>query len=372
MPSHRAAWLVALKSPLEVRDAPQTRPGRDELVVAVRAVALNPLDWTIQVVGNLAYRWLDLPFVLGADLAGEVVEVGEDVTRFAVGDRVLALAEGTDEDSSSSARSAFQERAVVLERLTAPLPEAMSYEEGAVVPLALGTAASALFRAEGLGLQHPSATPAPTGRTLLVWGGSTSVGSAAIQLAVAAGYDVVSTASPRHHDHVRALGASQVLDYASPTVVADLVAALAGRPLAGALAVATGSARPCADVLAACQGDKRLSMASPAVSFAPLADVGRWSPRLLATMTRLVASTVALQVRCRVRGIRAAFVWGTDLKKDDLSRVVFAEFLPAALADGRYVPAPPPRVVGTGLESIQAGLDALRAGVSREKLVVTL
>lgn len=372
MPSNRAAWLTARKAPLEVRPAPYTHPARDELVVRNHAVAINPLDWTIQVAGGVLYPWLEAPFVLGADVAGEVVEVGEDVTRFAVGDRVLALTVGTDEDSRSSARGAFQEHSVVLERLTAPVPSAMPAEDAAVVPLALATAASALFQQDYLALQHPSARPAATGRTLLVWGGSTSVGSAAIQLAVAAGYEVVTTASPHNSDYVRGLGASEVFDHASATVVDDLVAALRGRAVAGAVVLGRGSAGQCADVLAACEGRRFLAMASPAVSFEVLAGSRRWSPRLPLLLLRLVASTTALQVRCRLRGVTAKFIWGTSLKHNEVSRVVFEEFLPSALADGRYVAAPPPRVVGTGLESIQTGLEVQMAGVSAQKVVVTL
>lgn len=110
----------------------------------------------------------------------------------------------------------------------------MAYEDAAVLPLALSTAACGLFQKDQLGLEYPSATAKPTGKTLLVWGGSTSVGSNAIQLAVAAGYDVIATASPRNFDYVKGLGAGQVFDYNSSTVVADIVAALHGRTIAGA------------------------------------------------------------------------------------------------------------------------------------------
>jgi NADPH:quinone reductase-like Zn-dependent oxidoreductase len=77
---------------LEVGPAPYTSPGEDQIVVRNHAVAIDPLDWIIQVDGNLAYRWLKYPTVLGSDVAGEVVEVGRAVTRFRVGDRVLGHA----------------------------------------------------------------------------------------------------------------------------------------------------------------------------------------------------------------------------------------------------------------------------------------
>jgi NADPH:quinone reductase-like Zn-dependent oxidoreductase len=61
------------------------------------------------------------------------------------------------------------------------------------------------------GMRHPVADAAPTGQTVLVWGGSTSVGSNAIQLAVAAGYEVITMSSPRNFEYVTPLGASQGL-----------------------------------------------------------------------------------------------------------------------------------------------------------------
>ena len=187
MPTNTAAWINAKHAKLEVGPAPYTRPGDDQIVIRNYAVAINPLDWIIQVAGNLTYRWLKYPTVLGSDVAGEVAEVGKEVTRFRVGDRVLGHAVGTDKDSNRAAEGGFQQYTVVLERMAAPIPDTMPFEDAAVLPLALSTASCGLFQADQLGLRHPSANPEPTGRTLLVWGGSTSVGSNAIQLAAAAG-----------------------------------------------------------------------------------------------------------------------------------------------------------------------------------------
>jgi NADPH:quinone reductase-like Zn-dependent oxidoreductase len=92
MPTNAAAWLGAKQAKLEVKPAPYTHPRENEIVVKNHAVAINPLDWMKQVVGNLTYSWIKYPSVLGHDLAGEVVEVGTAVTRFSVGDRVLGHA----------------------------------------------------------------------------------------------------------------------------------------------------------------------------------------------------------------------------------------------------------------------------------------
>jgi len=370
-PTVTAAWLVDKRAALQVGPAPYTSPGEGEIVVANRAVAINPIDWIVPLLGRLAFPWIKLPFVLGADLAGEVVEVGPGVTRFAVGDRVLGHAIGTDKKRNRPAEGAFQSHTVVLERLAAPIPDDLAYERAAVLPLALSTAACGLFQTDQLALQHPSASPTPTGETLLVWGGATSVGSNAIQLAVAAGYDVVTTGSPRNDAYVEELGASRSLDYRSPTVVADLTQALEGVMLAGAIAIGAGSGAPCAQVVGACTGRRFVSMASPPVSFDQVSPQA--GPRQLAPLVpRLVTSTIGLQVRTRTRRIRTKTIFGSSLAFNEVSTAIYEDFLPQALADGRYRTAPEPLVVGVGLESLQQGLDVHRAGVSAQKIVVTL
>ena len=372
MPTNIAAWLNARNGQLEVGPAPYTPPADDQIVIRGRAVAVNPVDWIIQLAGSFAYRWLKYPTVLGSDVAGEVVEVGRAVTRFQVGDRVLGQAVGTDKDTTSAAEGTFQHYVVVLERLAAPIPDTMPFEDAAVLPLAVSTAACALFQQDQLALRHPTADPAPTGQTLLVWGGSTSVGSNAVQLAVAAGYEVIATASPRNFAYVKSLGAAQVFDYRSPTVVADLIEAARGRTLAGAIAIGTTSAAACVTIVAASKGRKFVAIASTPVSFDSLAEDDRGRLHRPALLLRLVGATAAQQVRARRLGVGTKFVFGTTLKANEVSTAIYRDFLPAALAHGRYVAAPRPTVVGTGVEDLQKALDIQRTGVSAAKVVVTL
>lgn len=373
MPANTAAWINAQHAQLESGPAPYTPPGDDQIVIRNRAVAINPLDWIIQVAGNLAYRWLSYPTVLGSDTAGEVAEVGKAVTRFRVGDRVLGHAVGTDKDSNRAAEGTFQQYTVVLERMASPIPDAMPFEDAAVLPLAVSTAACGLFQTDQLGLRHPSAKAEPTGQTVLVWGGSTSVGSNAIQLAAAAGYEVITTASPRNFDYVKSLGAGQFFDYNSPSVIPDIIAALAGRTLAGAIAFGTTSAASCIRIAGACQnGSKFVSIASPPVSFESLADANRSRFELPRVIARLITSNVALQVQSRRRGVRTKYIFGTTLKANEVAAAIYRDFLPDALADGRYVAAPKPVVVGEGVAAFQQAMDIQRKGVSAAKVVVTL
>lgn len=360
MTTNTAAWINAKHARLVVGPAPYTQPGDDQIVIRNHAVAINPLDWIIQVEGNLTYRWLNYPTVLGSDVAGEVVEVGEAVTRFRVGDRVLGHAGGTDKDSNRAAEGAFQHYTVVLERLACPMPDTMRFEDAAVLPLAVSTASSGLFQKDQLGLRHPSVNAEPTGETVLVWGGSTSVGSNAIQLAAAAGYEVITTASPRN------------FDYHSPSVVADIIAAFEGRTLAGAIAFGTTSAASCVRIVGACTGNRFVSMASPPVSFDTLAgdNRGRFErPRLI---LRLITSNVALQLRSRLRGVGTKYIFGTTLKANEVGSAIYRDFLPDALAEGRYIAAPKPSVVGHVVHEIQRAMDAQLKGVSAAKVVLTL
>jgi NADPH:quinone reductase-like Zn-dependent oxidoreductase len=371
-PTNLAARIGSKHAQLVVESAPYTPPGPGQVVVRNHAVAINPLDWIVQVEGNLLYGWLDYPAVLGTDVSGEVVEVGEGATRFEVGDRVLALAVGTDKDTNTGPEGAFQQYTVVNERLTSLVPDALSFEEASVLPMAVSTAAAGLFQDDYLGLPLPSAGARATGETVLVWGGSTSVGSNAIQLAVAAGYEVITTASPKNFDHVTALGAAQVFDHNSPTVISDLVTALADRTVAGAVSFGTTGAPACVKITARSHGNKFVAIATPPVDFARLADPARGRLERARVTMRLIAANIALQLTARPRGVRLKYIFGTNIKNNEVGTAIFGDFLPAALADGSYTATPKPTVVGHTVDDFQHGMDLQRAGVSATKLVVSL
>ena len=262
MTDNTALWLMNKRAAFAVAPAPMPVPLAGEIVVRVRALAVNPMDRLVQSVGDLITPWIAYPFVPGSDVAGEVVAVGAGVTRFGAGDRVLGYAAGADK-GHRAAEGAFQTFAVLPAHMAAPMPDALSFAAGAVLPLGLCTAASGLFEADCLALDHPVANPQHKARTVIVWGGSTSVGSNAIQLAVAAGYDVITTCGSRNFDYVAQLGARQAFDYRSKTVVADIIAALRGRQVAGALAIGPGSARRCIAIVGACAGNRCVAMATP-------------------------------------------------------------------------------------------------------------
>jgi NADPH:quinone reductase-like Zn-dependent oxidoreductase len=255
--------------------------------------------------------------------------------------------------------------------MAAPIPGGMKYEDAAVLPLGLSTAACGLFEKDHLALQYPSSKPTPTGKTVLIWGGSTSVGSNAIQLAVASGYEVITTASPVNFDYVKKLGASEVFDYKSKTVVQDIIEAFKARIIAGALAIGAGSSKPCLDIVHASKGAKFVSLASAPMSFdrAPIPRKISW---LIPIAAQMVATNVSLTLDAWMKGIKTNFIFATSLMWNEVGRMIYVDFLPSALADGTYKTAPEPLVVGEGLDQILTGLAIQKNGVSAKKVVIKL
>jgi len=266
MPANSAAWITTPKSsPLEVREAPYPSPGANDVVVRIAAVAINPLEYKIQdnnpPIGGKA---IEYPTILGADLAGTVVSVGSAVTTRKVGERIIANANGAQ--TGRPAMSAFQRFAQIPESATTPVPDDMSLEAAVVLPLACDTAMAGLFVQDQLGLstaklEGTESASSAQGSVLLVWGGSSSVGCCAIQMAHAAGYEVYTTASKRNHALCSSLGASKVFDHAESKVEEMIVTALEKKTVVGALdCIADGETTvpACARILARSNGLKKV------------------------------------------------------------------------------------------------------------------
>jgi NADPH2:quinone reductase len=168
-------------------DVPVPTPGPDELLVRVRAAAVNPGDWRVR---DGSYGTAG-PAVLGREVAGTVTALGPGVDGFAVGDEVFGGCPGMV--------GGWAEQAVVTASFAAHRPAAVSPEAAAALPVAAGTAYDAL---QELDLD--------TGSTLLVNGAGGGVGIPAVQLARARGLTVVGVASPSKHDLVAGLGAIPV------------------------------------------------------------------------------------------------------------------------------------------------------------------
>jgi NADPH:quinone reductase-like Zn-dependent oxidoreductase len=367
-PTNKAAYQPAQKAnTLEVRTVPYTPPGEGQIVVKNAAVAINPIDWLIQSRGDIMFTHLKYPFVLGSDLAGEVVEVGKDVTRFQVGDRVLGFGRAAVKDVKDPAQGAFQNYTVIRADLASLIPSNMPYETAAVLPLGISTAAAGLFEKSTLNLELPTEPARPfNGKTVIIWGGSTSVGCNAIQLAVAAGYEVFSTASYKNHEYLKKLGARQVFDYRSPTVAEDMIRALKGKSTAGALSIGNGAAEKCMQILDNSTGTNKFV----AMATFPVPEKEPQSFVMLRTVIFFVSWLIAYKFKGMIKGIKSTLI-RIDVNSG-VSKHIFVDFLPKALQKGSYVAAPEPEITGRGLEFIQEAFDLQKRGVSAKKLVVSL
>ena len=181
---------------LRLAERPEPEPGPGQVVVRVRAANVNPSDiGARQGAGRVAPP--DPPFVLGWEIAGQVTVVGEGVEDFQSGDRVVGMVHWYDAGGSVGA---YAESVAFDADWLVPLPDGLSYETAATIPL------NALTARQGLELLDP-----PEGCDLLVTGASGAVGSFTLQLAAEAGHRVIAQAGRDDERWPYTLGAAEVL-----------------------------------------------------------------------------------------------------------------------------------------------------------------
>ncbi|MCK1445181.1 zinc-dependent alcohol dehydrogenase family protein [Bradyrhizobium sp. 2] len=187
----RAAILETHNAPLRLSTVSTPEVGPREVLVRVRASAVNPLDTKIHA-GAAAHARHPLPAILGIDLAGVVEQTGRDVTRFKPGDEVYGMTGGVGGVPGSLA-----EFAAVDAGLLAPKPANLSMREAAALPLIFITAWEGLIDRAAL----------KAGQKVLIHGGAGGVGHVAIQIARAIGADVFATGSAAQRATIEGFGA---------------------------------------------------------------------------------------------------------------------------------------------------------------------
>jgi NADPH:quinone reductase-like Zn-dependent oxidoreductase len=190
-----------------LEEIPVPKIDLDEVLVQVEAASINPLDVKL-ISGDMKdYFPLTMPYTVGTDLSGTVVEAGLLAARWKQGDRVVARLEpGSSLDKHRG--GAFAEFVAVPAQLLTTAPTKLDLATSAGLPTVAGTAWQALFETAHL----------QPGQTVLVHAGTGGVGSFAVQLAKYIGAYVISTASAANADLVRSLGADQVIDYRTEDV----------------------------------------------------------------------------------------------------------------------------------------------------------
>ncbi|KXJ88210.1 chaperonin 10-like protein [Microdochium bolleyi] len=351
MSFNQAAWLREAGKPLEVSEAPMPVAGPGEIVIKNAAIAINPLDNHMQDLGVFVPSF---PAILGCDVAGIVHEVGAEAgDRFKKGDRVIGhainLVTGQPRDG------AYALYTVVQANKAAILPDHIAFKDGVVVPFALEAAVTALSVKEpgtampgvptpALGLPYPSLEQrgASSDKTLVVYGGSSSVGFMVTQVATAAGIRVISIASAKNFDMCTACGADAVFDYHEASLVQDVIDAVKSQPGQEFVGIFDAVAGP----------------ETVAHDLAILAEFG--------------GGHLACSHPPPAEGVPENVKAGMIFAVNDVATPVWRDYVTGALQSGALKCLPQPTVVGKGLEFVQEALDKCKAGVSATKIVVEL
>ncbi|KAL8759695.1 MAG: hypothetical protein Q9199_000567 [Rusavskia elegans] len=341
---HQAAVLPSAGSPLSVTDRDTPEPGPDEVLIETKAIAVNPVDYYQRDFGRPPPPFY--PAVLGEDVAGLVVKLGSNVSNaLAPGSRVLAFASSFYQNGSPD-HGAFQKFTLARSEGVVPLPDTLTFEEGAILPLAVLTALSA-YTTSGIPLDTKF-TPNDK-QAILVWGASSSVGSLAVQSAKTMGFTVYATAGAQNLEYVKTLGANAAFDYKSSDVVSQIAnkAKEDGVTLRTAHVIVDNALQQTLDVLKLTKGD------GPAkVAHAPL--LPEDAPTLEGTEIKFTFPP-------------------TD--PDERNKHIYKCFniwLKDGLSSGAVVPSPRIQLVPGGIGGLNDALDTLKAGVSGTKVVVSV
>ena len=340
---HLAAILPSKGSAFEVLHRPTPTPAPNELLIEVKSGALNPLDWIQRDFGVFIDSY---PAVLGSDVAGIVLSASSSASSDAPkpGTRIAAFATAFSSQGAPD-YGAFQKRVLVPAENVVPLPPGMSFNEASLLPAAVRTAWAGWY---AIGLPRDTAYTAADKKGMLVWGGASSIGSAAVQIAKLMGFIVYVTASEKHHEYLKSLGATRVFDYKDDHVVNSIVKAAKEDGVTIQTGFdAVGQLKSCLDILKEFKGKEtsKLAEATPLSEDSPKED-----------------------------GVEVKFIAPPEDEKEKKEHFhfVFRVWLKEKLEKGEFVPSPRIQVVRGGLESAQKGLDELKKGVSGVKLVLEL
>lgn len=231
------------------------------------------------------------------------------------------------------------------------LPDTIPFTEGVVAAFAIEAAVCALSVKEpgtampgvstpALGLPYPTLESASSNKTLIVYGGSSSVGSMTTQLATAAGIEVISIASERNFGLCKSCGATEVFDYHEPSFIEKVIAAAS----------------------------------KPGQEFVGIFDAIS-TPETYANDFNILNRLGGIHLACVhpppenvPKKIKAGMIFAVN----DIATPVWRDYVSPALQSGKLKCLPPPTVVGKGLEFIDEALKKCKAGVSATKLVVEI
>jgi NADPH:quinone reductase-like Zn-dependent oxidoreductase len=330
--------------PLSIEDRATPEPGPNEVLIEVKAVALNPVDYYQRDFGMPPVPIY--PAVIGSDTSGVVTKLGANVSTVpAPGSRVIAFASSFYQNGSPD-HGAFQQYALAQSEGVIALPDDFSFVEGALFPLAVLTSLTAWTT---IGISLDTRYTPQDKQAVLIWGAASSVGTFAVQSAKSLGFTVYATASPKHHDYIKTLGAHAVYDYKASDVVSQIVEAVKndGVSLYTAHCVVDGALQPTLDILKQTKGD-----AAAKVAHSPVLPPDH--PTL--DNTEIIFNFPSMD----------------PVQRSKHMYQCFHQWLADGLRSGSVVPSPAPQVEDGGLEGLNPALDKLRAGVSGAKIVLSI
>ncbi|CAJ0546821.1 Ff.00g014480.m01.CDS01 [Fusarium sp. VM40] len=380
MPTHLAAVLPGKGQPFEIQTRPTPKPGPNQLLIAVKSVAINPADALMREYGLFISEF---PAVIGFDMSGLVLEVGENVPSDADG-KTICFQPGVTRVAAYSASAwrgcdpdygPFQEKCLVPWQHVAPLPDHMSWNHAATLPVSVQVPLSAwdemgIPRMEGnfasvdadqsnsTSEKEEAKSHVKKEEVLLIWGASSSIGTMGVQTARLMRQDpsypfaaVYATAGLANQEYIRSLGADRVFDYKDPSVVEFIISAAKADGLAiRHCFLATGQLALCQAVLKAFGGQGTKS-------------------------TKIGSAVPIPQDAEDLDGVEVIFVkpsMANEEERLEQFRYWIGTWLRENLTRGTVKPSPEPSVVGKGLEYINAGLDQVAQGVSCRKLVIEI
>jgi NADPH:quinone reductase-like Zn-dependent oxidoreductase len=180
----------------EIQDVSIPNPKSDEVLIQVKSIGLNPVDYKTRQGGGIARR-IELPAILGWDVSGIITQVGNTVSKFKVGDCVFGMI------NFPGLGNAYAEYVVASENHLALKPNNISFQEAAALTLAPLTAYQALIKIAKV----------KKGDRVLVHAAAGGVGHCAVQILKNAGAYVIATASSKNKDFLNSLGVDQFIDY---------------------------------------------------------------------------------------------------------------------------------------------------------------
>ncbi|THV06340.1 dehydrogenase [Dendrothele bispora CBS 962.96] len=332
---------------VELRQVDVPKVGPRDVLIKVIAAAQNPTDWKLNsqktTIRNLMGDSFNLtdPKIIGCDYAGVVAKLGESVTtNIKIGDRIAGWVFGSIEMNG-----AFAEYLVAPSHMFLELPLSWSFEDGSQLAVACYTACQCLY--QSLGLPSPE-NPTTTPIDILIWGGSSSVGHFAIQLAKLGGMRVITTASPKHFDRLRTLGVDEIFDHRDPEVAQKIHAFTNGKLQYAVDCISEGSTPQLVSDSLGLEGG---------------------------TISSILVYKMAVRPEVKVIHSLAYQLFGKSFGSYPTSTEMVefgtksSKLISKLLAEGKLTPAPI-KIYPSGLASVPEGLEYMKSGkVSGEKIV---